>query len=89
VGCTAPKVARKSSLPTPRLWIHHSAGSERGAAGLRSIQNFHMDDPKHKYANIGYSFVIDNADGTIFEAAAPGSKGPIRWATTPGRMASA
>jgi N-acetylmuramoyl-L-alanine amidase len=62
-------------LPTPRLWIHHSAGSERGAAGMRSIQNFHMDSPKRKYADIGYSFVIDNADGTIFEGRGAGILG--------------
>jgi hypothetical protein len=42
---------------------------------MRSIQNFHMDDPKRNYADIGYSFVIDNADGTIFEGRSAGIAG--------------
>src|SRR5215207_10115687 len=60
-----PEGRRQIAIPTPRLWIHHSADSARGAAGMRSIQNFHMDT--RGYADIGYSFVVDNADGTIFE----------------------
>jgi N-acetylmuramoyl-L-alanine amidase len=74
-GARSPKSRSEISLPTARLWIHHTAGSERGAAGMRSIQNTHMDDPKFKFADIGYSFVVDNADGTIFEGRGAGIQG--------------
>jgi hypothetical protein len=75
-GARSPKSPRsKISLPTPRLWIHHTAGSERGAAGMRSIQNTHMDDPNFNFADIGYSFVVDNADGKIFEGRGAGIQG--------------
>ena len=74
-GARSPKSRSKISLPTPRLWIHHTAGNERGAAGMRSIQNTHMDDPKFKFADIGYSFVVDNADGKIFEGRGAGIQG--------------
>jgi N-acetylmuramoyl-L-alanine amidase len=75
-GARTPKsTPSKIALPTPRLWIHHTAGSERGKAGMRSIQNTHMDDPKFKFADIGYSFVVDNADGTIFEGRGAGIQG--------------
>jgi len=30
---------------------------------MRAIQNSHMDDPKFRFADIGYSLVINNADG--------------------------
>jgi len=68
-----PNRRHQIATPTPRLWIHHTAGSERGAAGMRSIQNGHMDDKG--YADIGYSFVVDNADGTIFEGRGAGIEG--------------
>src|SRR5512132_4126473 len=87
-GARSPKSRSEISLPTARLWIHHTAGSERGAAGMRSIQNTHMDDPKFKFGDIGYSFVVDNADGTSSRAAAPASRGPTPRATTPSRMRS-
>jgi hypothetical protein len=72
-GARAPRVRRGITIPTPRLWIHHTAGSERGAAGMRSIQNFHMDGKG--WADISYSFVVDNADGTIFEGRGAGIQG--------------
>ena len=47
-GARSPR--RRSSIPVPteQLWLHHSAGSERGSAGVRGIQNFHM----------GYSWLV-------------------------------
>jgi hypothetical protein len=68
-----PEGRRQIAIPTARLWIHHSADSARGAAGMRSIQNFHMDT--RGYADIGYSFVVDNADGKIFEGRGVGIQG--------------
>jgi N-acetylmuramoyl-L-alanine amidase len=69
----APKRRSQITTPSPRLWIHHTAGSEHGAAGMRSIQNFHMDEKG--YADIAYSFVVDNADGTIFGGRGNGIEG--------------
>jgi hypothetical protein len=40
---------------------------------MRSIQNLHMDEKG--YADIAYSFVVDNADGTIFEGRGKGIEG--------------
>lgn len=40
---------------------------------MRSIQNDHMDN--RGFLDIGYSFVIDNQDGTIFEGRGPGIQG--------------
>jgi hypothetical protein len=72
-GARPPKRVHRISLPTPRLWIHHTAGNERGAAGMRSIQNFHMDG--RDWADIAYSFVIDNDDGKIYEGRGAGIAG--------------
>lgn len=63
-GARAPRSTHVIDLPTPRLWIHHTAGSERGAEGMRSIQRYHMDTKG--WNDIAYSFVVDR-DGTIYE----------------------
>lgn len=62
-GARLPDEVNRIPLPTPRLWVHHTAGSEHGAAGMRSIQNYHMDTKG--WNDIAYSFVIDR-DGSIF-----------------------
>jgi hypothetical protein len=58
-----------------RITVHHSAegtsdpkgGSfEDSAETLRLIQKFHMDDPGHRWGDIGYHFLVDGA-GRIFE----------------------
>jgi hypothetical protein len=72
-GARAPKGRSKISLPTPRLWIHHTADNAAGAAGMRAIQNDHMDN--RDFLDIGYSFVIDNADGKIYEGRGAGIEG--------------
>lgn len=57
-----------STTPMPgshlRSYIHHTAGNESGAAGMRSIQNQHMNT--RKFQDIAYSWVFDS-DGTIYE----------------------
>lgn len=61
------------TLPTPRLWIHHTAGPERGPSGMRSIQAYHMD--VRGWTDIAYSFVIDNVNGAIYEGRGVGVAG--------------
>lgn len=54
------------------LWVHHSEGTVPGddiaeeKAVVRGIQNFHMDDPKHQWRDIGYAFLIAPS-GRIYE----------------------
>jgi len=59
---TSPLVA--ISLPTPRLWIHHSADDRQGVAAVRAHQAFHQDTRGWK--DIAYTFLVGD-DGTIFE----------------------
>lgn len=72
-GARAPK--RRSKIPTPtrELWLHHTAGNESGAAGMRKIQNFHMDG--RGWSDIAYSFVIDPETLFIYEARGAGVLG--------------
>ena len=58
-----------------RITVHHSAETSSNPEGgsldestetLRGIQRFHMDDPGHRYGDIGYHFLIDSS-GRIFE----------------------
>lgn len=71
-GARAPKSRRTIATPTPRLWIHHTAGGEHGAAGVRQIQRFHMDS--RGWSDIAYSFLVDD-DGTIYEGRGVGIAG--------------
>lgn len=72
-GARAPKRRYTIHTPTPRLWLHHTAGNEPdGAAGLRRIQNFHMNT--RGWSDIAYSFVIDRR-GVIYEGRGPGVAG--------------
>lgn len=72
-GARPPSGRFQIAMPTPRLWIHHTAGSERGAEGMRSIQRFHMDT--RGWRDIAYSFVIDNVNGAIYEGRGAGIAG--------------
>ena len=73
----APRVANLTPLKGAwsRITVHHSAEStsdprggslEDSAATVRIIQKYHMDDPGHRWGDIGYHFLIDGA-GRIFE----------------------
>jgi hypothetical protein len=44
--------------------VHYSEGSTTQTT--RQIQAFHMDDPKHRWSDIGYNFLVDK-QGRIFE----------------------
>lgn len=50
-------------MPTPVVYVHHSASDAFGPSALRSFQNYHMT--KKDMRDIAYSFLIDN-DGTIW-----------------------
>lgn len=60
------------ALPTPELWLHHTAGNERGPAGMLTIQRAHM---AKGWADIGYSFVIDPATLIVYEGRGAGVVG--------------
>lgn len=51
-------------MPTPELWIHHTADENHGPAGVRAIQRYHMD--VKGWDDIAYSFLVDD-DGSIYE----------------------
>ncbi|MCE9594903.1 MAG: peptidoglycan recognition protein family protein [Planctomycetes bacterium] len=76
-GAAPPAPTRLTPLKGAwsRITIHHSAeessdgkgGSlEDSAHTLRLIQKFHMEDPGHRWGDIGYHFLIDSG-GRIFE----------------------
>jgi hypothetical protein len=68
-GARPPKSSYTQHAPQ-RLIVHHSyipnQSQYKGAASIRGIQNYHMDDPKTKWADIGYHFLI-GPEGTIYE----------------------
>lgn len=70
-GARAPRSRRKISLPTPRLWIHHSA-DERQGSSIRAHQDWHMDG--RGWADIAYSLLVDTA-GTVYEGRGIGVAG--------------
>lgn len=72
-GARPPRRTIAIDTPSPELWLHHSAGSEVGAAGIRAIQNFHMDIKG--WSDIAYSFLIDPTDGAIYEGRGAGIRG--------------
>ncbi|HMG43935.1 MAG TPA: N-acetylmuramoyl-L-alanine amidase [Acidimicrobiales bacterium] len=60
------------SLPTPRLWIHHTGTEQHGARALRDIQRYHQVTKRWK--DIAYNFLVDD-DGTIYEGRGAGIAG--------------
>lgn len=68
-----PKAVTTIPIPTPELWLHHTAGSERGHEGMRAIQNYHMD--VRGYNDIAYSFVIDPDSLKVYVGRGPGIQG--------------
>jgi len=71
-------VVRMPVLPSPKVYVHHTAGNERGAAGMRSIQYMHMlpvAEGGRGWRDIAYNFVIDGDDGKIYEGRGVGVRG--------------
>ncbi len=64
-GARAPRRRHKIPTPTRDLVQHHTVGDYRGAAGIRAIQNFHMDE--RGWSDIAYSFVVDRRTLTVYE----------------------
>lgn len=64
-GARPPRRRYRITCPTRDLWQHHTVGDYRGAAGIRAIQNFHMDG--RGWSDIAYSFVIDRRTLEIYE----------------------
>src|SRR5690606_32125478 len=71
-GARPPRSVHRIALPTPRLWVHHSADDRQGIAAVRAHQAFHMDS--RGWSDIAYSFLID-ADGNVFEGRGAGVAG--------------
>lgn len=71
-GARHPKSVRQIVVPTPELWLHHTATGQHGAAGVRAIQRFHMDT--RGWQDIAYSYLVD-ADGTVYEGRGPAVAG--------------
>lgn len=72
-GARPPRYRVGISIPTSLVFLHHTAGNEREAAGMRSIQNFHMD--VRGWSDGAYSFVIDRVSGNIYMLRGPGIAG--------------
>ncbi|MBU1105226.1 MAG: peptidoglycan recognition protein family protein [Candidatus Riflebacteria bacterium] len=68
-GARPPK-SSYSEHAVQRLVVHHSyipnQSQYKAAASIRGIQNYHMDDPKTGWADIGYHFLI-GPEGTIYQ----------------------
>jgi peptidoglycan recognition protein len=77
-GAKDPLAITRVPIPTDKVYIHHTAGSERGAEGMRRIQRDHMlpeSQGGRGFRDIAYSFVIDGDDGLIYEGRGAGVKG--------------
>lgn len=72
-GARAPRRRSTIPVPTPELWLHHTAGNERGASGVRAIQDFHMD--VRGWSDIAYSFIIDRVSLAVYEGRGAGVLG--------------
>ena len=72
-GARPPKRRLTIETPTRELWLHHTAGDHRGAAGVRNIQDFHMDS--RGWSDIAYSYLIDRHTLEIFEGRGAGIAG--------------
>ena len=63
---------RAITLPTPELWLHHTASPTGYAVRVRAIQDYHMD--VRGWNDIAYSYLI-NHDGDIYEGRGAGIAG--------------
>ena len=72
-GARAPTAGFvRMTLPSPRVWIHHTGTEQHGGAAVREIQRYHQVTKGWK--DIAYNFLIDD-DGTIYEGRGAGIAG--------------
>lgn len=72
-----PRSVHNIPCPTPRLWLHHTAGpASTGPAVIAATQKFHMDPKPHGrgWNDIAYSFLVE-VDGTAWEGRGAGVAG--------------
>ena len=78
-GALPPVRRHLIDLPTPELWLHHSAGAGADEPTVRRIQDFHMAPPPvgRGWSDIAYSFLLDNdaPDVDVFEGRGAGVAG--------------
>lgn len=55
-------------IPSDEVWLHHSAGEQFGAAGMRMLQQFTLHRQDEHYVDLEYTFVVDHADCAIYES---------------------
>lgn len=72
-GARPPRTAIPIVTPSLELWLHHSADGRSGAAGVKAIQDIHMDS--NGWADIAYSFLIDRTSLEVFEGRGAGIRG--------------
>jgi len=74
----APERRHPAKMPTPKLWLHHSAGAQDKSSNdvwaddVLSIQSFHMDI--RGWSDIAYSFLADES-GQVWEGRGAGVAG--------------
>lgn len=69
----APRSLHLIPIPTVELWEHHTVGDYRGAAGIKAIQDFHMN--VRGWSDIAYSFIIERRTMVVYEGRGAGVAG--------------
>jgi len=65
-----PTPAGTIAVPTAELWLHHTASTGlHGPAGMRALQ---ANAIRGGYADLEYTFIVDNPTPTIYESRGPG-----------------
>jgi peptidoglycan hydrolase-like protein with peptidoglycan-binding domain len=64
-GARAPRSRLTTTWAKRTEFIVHYSDGPTGQTP-RQIQNFHMDDPEHRWVDIGYNFLVDRT-GRIYE----------------------
>lgn len=67
-GAAPANSVSKVATPVAELWLHHEGGESDGAAGVRAIQQYHLQTG---YSDIAYNFLVDD-DGTVYEGRGAG-----------------
>ncbi|XP_063910881.1 peptidoglycan-recognition protein SB1-like [Zophobas morio] len=72
-GARAPRQRTNlREVPPPYVVVHHTEDpvvcttKDACKRKVKNIQNYHMDDPKHRWDDIGYNFLI-GGDGNVYE----------------------